>query len=50
MLRPGTTLSITDEDELVIKGNSVSLGYLKIKAKTDAAFKYDDGIRHYYTG
>ena len=48
--RPGTTLSITDEDELVIKGNSVSLGYLKNKAKTDAAFKYDDGIRHYYTG
>ena len=28
----------------------MSLGYLKNKAKTDAAFKYDDGIRHYYTG
>lgn len=27
--RPGTTLSTTDEGELVIEGQSVSLGYLK---------------------
>lgn len=31
--RPNTTLSTTDEGELVIKGTSVSLGYLKTKKK-----------------
>lgn len=48
--RPNTTLSTTDEGELVIKGNSVSLGYLKNKEKTEAVFNFDDGLRIYHTG
>ncbi|GGG88609.1 D-alanine--poly(phosphoribitol) ligase subunit 1 [Staphylococcus pragensis] len=48
--RPNTSLSTTDEGELVIKGNSVSLGYLKNKEKTEAVFNFEDGIRTYHTG
>ncbi|MGZ2417787.1 D-alanine--poly(phosphoribitol) ligase subunit 1 [Staphylococcus caledonicus] len=48
--RPNTTLSTTDEGELIIKGNSVSLGYLNNKAKTEAVFNFEDGIRLYHTG
>ena len=48
--RPNTTLSTTDEGELVIKGTSVSLGYLKNKEKTEAVFKFDNGVRIYHTG
>ncbi|OLF64585.1 D-alanine--poly(phosphoribitol) ligase subunit DltA [Staphylococcus sp. MB377] len=48
--RPNTSLFTTDEDELVIKGNSVSLGYLDNKEKTDAVFNFEDGLRIYHTG
>ncbi|WP_154836563.1 D-alanine--poly(phosphoribitol) ligase subunit DltA [Staphylococcus sp. Marseille-Q1834] len=48
--RPNTSLSTTDEGELIIKGNSVSLGYLKNKEKTEAVFNFEDGIRTYHTG
>ncbi|MBX5319253.1 D-alanine--poly(phosphoribitol) ligase subunit DltA [Staphylococcus caprae] len=48
--RPGTTLSITDEGELVIEGQSVSLGYLKNEEKTSAVFNFEDGTRTYHTG
>ena len=46
--RPNTSLFTTDEGELVIKGNSVSLGYLD--KKTDAVFNFEDGLRIYHTG
>lgn len=48
--RPNTSLFTTDEGELVIKGNSVSLGYLDNKEKTDAVFNFEDGLRIYHTG
>ena len=48
--RPGTTLSTTDEGELVIEGQSVSLGYLKNEEKTSAVFNFEDGTRTYHTG
>lgn len=48
--RPNTSLFTTDEGELVIKGNSVSLGYLDNKEKTDAVFNFQDGLRIYHTG
>ncbi len=48
--RPGTTLSTTDEGELVIEGQSVSLGYLKNEEKTTAVFNFEDGTRTYHTG
>ncbi|WP_301402191.1 D-alanine--poly(phosphoribitol) ligase subunit DltA [Staphylococcus haemolyticus] len=48
--RPNTSLFTTDEGELVIKGNSVSLGYLDNKEKTDVVFNFEDGLRIYHTG
>ncbi|AYU54709.1 D-alanine--poly(phosphoribitol) ligase subunit DltA [Staphylococcus debuckii] len=48
--RPGTTLSTTDEGELVIAGNSVSAGYLKNKEKTDAVFSLEGDTRTYHSG
>lgn len=48
--RPGARLSTTDEGELVIEGQSVSLGYLKNDQKTAEVFNFDNGIRTYYTG
>ncbi|RYA84136.1 D-alanine--poly(phosphoribitol) ligase, partial [Enterobacter cloacae complex sp. 743-2DZ2F-22B] len=48
--RPGARLSTTDEGELVIEGQSVSLGYLKNDQKTAEVFNFDDGIRTYHTG
>ncbi|WP_210134742.1 D-alanine--poly(phosphoribitol) ligase subunit DltA [Staphylococcus sp. GDX8P80P] len=48
--RPNTTLFTTDEGELVIKGNSVSLGYLDNKEKTEAVFNFENGLRIYHTG
>ena len=48
--RPGTTLSVTDEGELIIKGNSVSAGYLKDPEKTEKAFFKEDEQRAYYSG
>ncbi len=48
--RPGTTFSTTDEGELVIEGQSVSLGYLKNEEKTSAVFNFEDGTRTYHTG
>ena len=47
--RPGARLYTTDEGELVIEGQSVSLGYLKM-TKTAEVFNFDDGIRTYHTG
>ncbi|MBE5673464.1 D-alanine--poly(phosphoribitol) ligase subunit DltA [Staphylococcus sp. SS35] len=48
--RPGARLSTTDEGELVIEGQSVSLGYLKNDQKTAEVFNFDNGIRTYHTG
>lgn len=48
--RPGTTLSTTDEGELIISGSSVSAGYLKNEAKTNEVFKTVDGQRTYRSG
>lgn len=48
--RPGTTFSTTDEGELVIEGQSVSLGYLKNEEKTTAVFNFEDCVRTYHTG
>ncbi|MDU6507346.1 MAG: AMP-binding protein, partial [Staphylococcus sp.] len=48
--RPGARLSTTDDGELVIEGQSVSLGYLKNDQKTAEVFNFDDGIRTYHTG
>ncbi|MHD0398280.1 D-alanine--poly(phosphoribitol) ligase subunit DltA [Staphylococcus simulans] len=48
--RPGTTLSTTDEGELLIAGNSVSAGYLKNEEKTQEVFSKEDGVRVYRSG
>lgn len=48
--RPGTKLFATEEGELVIEGQSVSLGYLKNEEKTTAVFNFEDGVRTYHTG
>lgn len=48
--RPGATLSTTEEGELIIQGQSVSLGYLKNEQKTAEAFNFDNDIRTYHTG
>ncbi|CDR28616.1 D-alanine--poly(phosphoribitol) ligase subunit DltA [Staphylococcus schweitzeri] len=48
--RPGARLFTTDEGELVIEGQSVSLGYLKNDQKTAEVFNFDNGIRTYHTG
>lgn len=48
--RPGARLSTTDEGELVIEGQSVSLGYLKNDQKTAEVFNFDNGIHTYHTG
>lgn len=48
--RLGARLSTTDDGELVIEGQSVSLGYLKNDQKTAEVFNFDDGIRTYHTG
>lgn len=48
--RKGTTLSVTEEGELIITGNSVSAGYLKDPEKTEKAFFKDGEQRAYYSG
>ncbi|WP_114603774.1 D-alanine--poly(phosphoribitol) ligase subunit DltA [Staphylococcus sp. EZ-P03] len=48
--RPGTTLSTTEEGELLIAGNSVSAGYLKNEEKNQAVFSETDGQRVYRSG
>ncbi|KOR14089.1 alanine-phosphoribitol ligase [Staphylococcus carnosus] len=48
--RPGTTLSTTDEGELIITGNSVSVGYLKNKEKTQEVFSTSEDTRSYRSG
>ncbi|EHJ07603.1 D-alanine--poly(phosphoribitol) ligase subunit DltA [Staphylococcus simiae] len=48
--RPGASLSTTDEGELIIEGQSVSIGYLKNDQKTSEVFNFDNGIRTYHTG
>ncbi|GEP83963.1 D-alanine--poly(phosphoribitol) ligase subunit 1 [Staphylococcus piscifermentans] len=49
-VRPGTTLSTTDEGELVISGNSVSAGYLKNEEKTKEVFNLKGDTRTYHSG
>lgn len=48
--RPGTTLSTTEEGELLIAGNSVSAGYLKNEEKSKEVFSKVDGVRVYRSG
>lgn len=48
--RPGTTLSTTEEGELLIAGNSVSAGYLKNEEKSKEVFSNVDGVRVYRSG
>ena len=47
--RPGTKLTTTEDGELVIQGQSVSVGYLK-RRKTVAVFNFEDRVRTYHTG
>ncbi|WP_436855256.1 D-alanine--poly(phosphoribitol) ligase subunit DltA [Staphylococcus caeli] len=48
--RPGTTLSLADNDELVIAGKCVSEGYVKDEVRSEAVFKTVNQQKHYYTG
>ncbi|MCU5747037.1 D-alanine--poly(phosphoribitol) ligase subunit DltA [Staphylococcus sp. SQ8-PEA] len=48
--RKGTSLSLTDDNELVITGNSVSAGYLKDPERTEKVFFDNEGQRAYYSG
>ncbi|PTI25936.1 D-alanine--poly(phosphoribitol) ligase subunit 1 [Staphylococcus warneri] len=48
--RPGTKLTTTEDGELVIQGQSVSVGYLKNEEKTAAVFNFEDRVRTYHTG
>lgn len=48
--RPGTKLTTTEDGELVIQGQSVSVGYLKNEEKTVAVFNFEDRVRTYHTG
>lgn len=47
--RPGTMLSLSTNDELVISGDSVSIGYVKDIEKTATQF-YTTDVRNYKTG
>ncbi|MDW4253018.1 D-alanine--poly(phosphoribitol) ligase subunit DltA [Staphylococcus saprophyticus] len=48
--RPGTILSLAENDELVITGQCVSAGYVKDEMRTKAVFKTSNGQPSYYTG
>lgn len=48
--RLGTSLSLTDEGELVISGKCVSKGYVKDEIRSDAVFKINNNEKCYYTG
>lgn len=48
--KSGTTLNITEEGELVISGNCVSVGYFKDELRTMKVFKTTERDRSYYTG
>lgn len=48
--RPGVTLSLSDEGELLIEGNAVSTGYVNDAEKTKMSFYDHEGIRGYRTG
>lgn len=46
----GTSLTLTEEGELVILGKCVSEGYVKDKTRSEKVFKMQDGQKAYYTG
>ncbi|MBF7017553.1 D-alanine--poly(phosphoribitol) ligase subunit DltA [Staphylococcus durrellii] len=46
----GTALDVTEEGELVITGNCVSVGYFKDEVRSMKAFKDKGDNRSYYTG
>lgn len=48
--RPGTILSLAENDELVITGQCVSAGYVKDEMRTKAVFKTSNVQPSYYTG
>ncbi|UTH14390.1 D-alanine--poly(phosphoribitol) ligase subunit DltA [Macrococcus equipercicus] len=48
--RPKTTLSLSEEGELLIHGDAVSAGYIKEPEKTAQQFFKADGERSYRTG
>ncbi|WP_414047815.1 D-alanine--poly(phosphoribitol) ligase subunit DltA [Macrococcus equi] len=48
--RPGVELMITDDSEILIKGDAVSIGYVKSPEKTASHFYEEDNIRVYRTG
>ncbi|EKU48025.1 D-alanine--poly(phosphoribitol) ligase subunit DltA [Staphylococcus massiliensis] len=48
--QPQATLTTTEESELVIAGDCVSLGYLKDEARSRKVFKAIDNTRAYHTG
>ena len=48
--RPGTELSLTEDSELVITGQSVSAGYVKDPERSAKVFFEQDGRRAYYSG
>lgn len=48
--RPGVEIAVSDESEILIKGDAVSIGYVKSPEKTAAQFYEEDGKRVYKTG
>ncbi|MEP9851409.1 D-alanine--poly(phosphoribitol) ligase subunit DltA [Staphylococcus aureus] len=48
--RMGTSLSLTDEGELIISGKCVSEGYVKDDKRSSSVFKIANNQKSYYTG
>ncbi|MGV2874704.1 D-alanine--poly(phosphoribitol) ligase subunit DltA [Macrococcus capreoli] len=48
--RPGVEIAVSESSEILIKGDAVSIGYVKSPEKTAAQFYEEDGQRVYRTG
>ena len=48
--RPGTQLSLAENEELIISGQCVSEGYVKDEQRSNAVFKDIDKRKSYFTG
>jgi len=49
-VRPGTQLSLAENEELIISGQCVSEGYVKDEQRSNAVFKDINDRRSYFTG
>ncbi|RIO63882.1 D-alanine--poly(phosphoribitol) ligase, partial [Mammaliicoccus sciuri] len=49
-VRPGTQLSLAENEELIISGQCVSEGYVKDEQRSNAVFKDINNRRSYFTG